>query len=428
LNIENGNANLKGLRSRAEKMVSNAYVNETYDCLSPEQVRQKIHELRVHQEELQMQNDQLREAQKELEVARKRYFDLYDLAPVGYLTLNREGMIQEVNLTAAQILGREKDELLDEPLHQFIAKEDQDTHYLNQKQLDKTESQKVYEIKMVKKDGSYFWVQVEMTRAQDWQSRECTYRTVILDITQRKQAEETLAAANEELREADRRKNEFLGILSHELRNPLATIMMALSQLDIFEPKDEQDKKAKEIINRQVSQLYRLVEDLLAVSRITQNKIVLQKKQIELNQLVRHTIEEYETIFREKGVELTFQPVSESVYVEADPDRLAQVVGNFLHNAVKFNESGGYSEVSITKDSHRQEVVICFEDNGIGIPPEVMHHLFEAFTQGDWSSSDLGLGLSIVKGLIELHGGSVSAHSDGHGKGSIFKVHLPLNT
>jgi len=247
-----------------------------------------------------------------------------------------------------------------------------------------------------------------------------------LDITYLKQTEDDLARAYEELRIVDRRKSEFLGILAHELRNPLATIIMALPQLDSSEEK--QLKKARDIIYRQTSQLSRLVEELLAITRIAQNKIVLQKKKTELNHLINQVIEDYRSKFQEKGVALMFKPAPEDIHLEADPERLFQVVGNLLNNAYKYTEKGGYTEVSITRDPGYQQgskAVIQVKDSGVGICSEMLPELFEPFTQGNCSNSDLGLGLALVKALTELHHGSVEAHSEGQGKGSTFIVYLP---
>lgn len=259
------------------------------------------------------------------------------------------------------------------------------------------------------------------------------------DIIERKQSEEALReseeryrALSEELKIADRRKDEFIGILSHEIRNPLASIMLCLSLLDRVEPGCEQEIKTKEIMHRQVTQLARLVDDLLDVTRINRNIIVLQKELVELNELVSRTVEDYQALFESKAIMLTTDLAPTALYMDADRARLTQVVGNLLHNAAKFTQDGGRARVSICKDKDKKHAVVCVEDSGFGMTPEMHAYLFQTFTQADTSiersGGGLGLGLTLVKGLTELHGGTVSAHSDGLGKGSSFTIRLPLAT
>ncbi|HOL18314.1 MAG TPA: ATP-binding protein, partial [Bacillota bacterium] len=255
------------------------------------------------------------------------------------------------------------------------------------------------------------------------------------DLLERKKSEEALReseeryrALAEELHQINRYKDDFLGVLSHEIRNPLASIMLCLSLLNRAEPGGEQAQKAREIMERQAAQLSRLVDDLLDVTRINRNKIVLQKEQVELNALVLRTVEDYRAMFQEKGIYLHVRPAPQLLFVEADPARLSQVVGNLLHNAAKFTDKGGWVRVKVSKDILQQGAVICVTDSGIGMKKEMLPRLFQSFMQADASlhGGGLGLGLALVKGLTELHGGKVSAYSDGPGKGSSFKIFLPL--
>jgi len=260
---------------------------------------------------------------------------------------------------------------------------------------------------------------------------------VARDITASKRTEEALKESEEKaralvmvLKKADQNKNVFLNMLSHELRNPLASIIMSLTLLDRVPPAGEQARKAREIAMRQGEQLTRLVDDLLDVTRITQNKIILKKENIELNQLVQKALEDYQEQFAEKEVALERKIGSDPIYLEADRARLIQVIGNLLHNAVKFTEKGDKTLVTVSMDQKTQEAVVTIMDTGLGIKTELLSDLFEPFIQIDSSlvrtQGGLGLGLAIVKGMVELHGGNVTGHSKGLGSGTKFTIRLPV--
>jgi two-component system CheB/CheR fusion protein len=247
------------------------------------------------------------------------------------------------------------------------------------------------------------------------------------DITERKRAEEALRDANERLAEADRRKNEFLGVLSHELRNPLTPIRNSLYILDRATPGGEQSRRAHSVIDRQVGHLAHLVDDLLDVTRITRGKIRLQPTRVDLVDLVRRTVEDHRSLLEEH--EVAVELPSEAIWIDGDPTRLAQVLGNLLGNAAKFTPKDGKVAVSLTQAEGR--AVLEVADTGMGIDAETLRRLFEPFAQADRSldrsRGGLGLGLALVKGLVELHGGVASAHSDGPGKGTRFTIDLPVD-
>ena len=230
------------------------------------------------------------------------------------------------------------------------------------------------------------------------------------------------------LEEADRSKNQFLAVLSHELRNPLAPIKNSLYILDRAAPGGEHARRAQQVIDRQVTQLSNLVNDLLDVTRITRNKIQLQKERLELNDVVRRTIEDNRSFFEKAQVRLDFAPAPELLHVHADGTRLAQIVSNLLQNAAKFTTAGGNTRVTVAAEGKQATVRVA--DDGVGIAPETVARLFQPFMQADHSldrsKGGLGLGLALVKGLVEHHGGSISAHSAGLGEGADFVVRLPL--
>jgi CheY-like chemotaxis protein len=250
------------------------------------------------------------------------------------------------------------------------------------------------------------------------------------DITERKGAEEALRVANAQLTEADQRKNEFLAVLSHELRNPLTPIRNSLYILERVTPGGDQARHALEVIGRQSGQLARLVDDLLDVTRISRNKIQLQRGPLDLNELVRRTVEDHQSLFDGKGIAVETTFAAERLPISGDAARLAQTVGNLLHNAAKFTPVGGRVVVSTAIVPSRGRATLRVSDNGIGIEPTMLGRLFQPFMQAeatlDRSKGGLGLGLALVKGLAEMHGGEVCAHSDGPGQGAEFVVELPL--
>ncbi len=245
----------------------------------------------------------------------------------------------------------------------------------------------------------------------------------LTDITQIRRAELELGEANRRLGEANQRKSDFLAVLSHELRNPLAPIRSSLDVLDRISPahRTDDERRAYEVIRRQFDYLTRLADDLLDVTRITSGQISLQREVLDLNELTRHTVEDHRDAFVRGGIELTFVAAPAAVRVNGDPARLAQAVGNLLHNAAKFTPRGGMTIVSIGSDATRTQAFVRVMDTGQGIASETLPRLFEPFTQLDTAldrqKGGLGLGLAVTKSLVELHGGSIVAASDGPGKG-----------
>ena len=243
-------------------------------------------------------------------------------------------------------------------------------------------------------------------------------------------AERALAHAGDEeaLREADRRKTEFMAVLSHELRNPLAPIQNALHVLERVESGTNQANKALAVANRQVRHLTRLVDDLLDVTRLARGKDQLQRQCLDLAQVVQDSVEDQRSVLSERGVALDLQGACEPVWVDGDAQRLSQVLGNLLRNACKFTDAGGHVLVTLQREGN--EAILGVRDDGIGIATDLVKGVFEPFVQADTSlhrtRGGLGLGLALVKSLVELHGGTVRAKSEGEGKGSEFIVTLPL--
>jgi signal transduction histidine kinase/ActR/RegA family two-component response regulator len=245
------------------------------------------------------------------------------------------------------------------------------------------------------------------------------------EIHERKSLERALREEQERLREANRRKDEFIALLSHELRNPLAPILTSLDVMDVRG--DETSRREREIIRRQARHLAALVEDLLDVSRVASGKITLQKQATELAPMAMAALEMASPLIQERRHKLDVNIPKTGLMLEADPVRLPQVLSNLLTNAARYTPAEG--RIVFSAERCQQEIIVTVEDNGIGIPHEAMGNIFAPFIQGrrslDRAEGGLGLGLTLVRSLTQLHGGSVSVHSDGPGKGSRFTLHLP---
>jgi PAS domain S-box-containing protein len=296
----------------------------------------------------------------------------------------------------------------------------------------------------VRKDGSTFWANVVISALKDESGALRGFTKVTRDLTERRRREEDLrklsseleqrvkertaelSAANEALKERDRQKDDFIAMLAHELRNPLAPITNALRLLQL--KKDEATVDAvRQMVGRQVGQLSHLVNDLLDAARIRAGKIKLRSELVDLAQLARIAANDQRSTFEEASVALTVDAPETPVWVWGDWTRLTQVVGNLLQNAVKFTPPGG--KVTVTVRPNGQYAKVAVADTGSGIPVELLPRLFTPFAQAEQglarTEGGLGLGLALVKGLTELHGGEVDVESGGSGKGSTFTLRLP---
>ena len=269
------------------------------------------------------------------------------------------------------------------------------------------------------RDGQYRWVVDHGIPLHDHDGQFTGYIGSCLDIQDR-------VAAEEELRENDRQKDEFLAMLAHELRNPLSAVGNAVTVLKMSnEP--EHIGFAKDVITRQMRHLTRLIDDLLDVSRISRGKIELRKDVVEATSILESAAESVRPLIEERKHTLELSVRRGTLWMDADPTRLEQVIVNLLNNAAKYSENSG--RIRLTAYNEGREVVISVEDKGIGIPPEKLSQMFELFAQGDRSlarsEGGLGIGLTVVKKLVELHGGTVIARSEGPGEGCLFTIRLP---
>jgi len=265
------------------------------------------------------------------------------------------------------------------------------------------------------------WVQIVAEPTLDRSGRPDGWVAVVSDIHERKLAEEAL-------READRRKDEFLAVLAHELRNPLAPIRNAVAILGKKDSLDPEVAWSRDVIDRQVDQLTRLVDDLLDIGRISRGRLALRKERVALERVVDMALETSRPHINAAGHRLSVVLPAEPAFLDADPARLAQVFANLLNNAARYTPPEG--SISLTAAVEGGEAAVSVEDSGIGFGPEAAARLFEPFSPLTSASGrahgGLGLGLSLVQGLVALHGGKVEARSEGPGRGSVFVVRLPV--
>ena len=506
-----------------------------------------LHELDTHRIELELQNDELLNTQKQLQDTTQDYVDFYHFSPVGYVTLDSEGIILKANMTLATLFGMEKQDVINKPFSDFVLDTDQDIFYLYRQEVVACEHSKSCELRLRGKSGDVVWVKLdgpfktaqkdrvlslaltEINRLKEIEalliksesslraifdnvldgiikinehgiiesinaatenlfgySREallgstisqllpkldwCAYKNklthcrgssaskiagirqeldglkkdgswfpivlgiseistaqphffiiTVHDITESKQAEIAL-------QEADRRKNEFLALLGHELRNPLAPIRNAVQVLKTKSASDPTLEWCSMIIDRQLSHMTQLIDDLLDVARIMQDKITLKMACFDFAEIVDYAIETSSPLLEARKQELIVSRPKTPLWIKGDRVRLTQVLANLLNNAAKFSDEGGKITLKLMEEAG--QALIKIQDTGAGISADMLPSIFDLFTQDDpslaRSQGGLGVGLTLARRLVELHGGTLSAASAGKSKGSEFTVCLPL--
>ncbi len=331
----------------------------------------------------------------------------------------------EATTGAAGVLRSGKPEIISEINDELLAQAAKDDRHLH---LLRSLGLKSYICVPLIVSGSPLGV---LTFATAESGRKYTERDVALamDLARRASVAVENTQLYQALRETDRRKDEFLATLAHELRNPLAPIRNAIEILKLPRVDDETIARSLELMERQIHHLVRLVDDLMDVSRVMRGKIELRNEQVELASVVARAVESVQPLADAQGHQLSIRLPGESLLIDADPIRLAQVVGNLLTNAIKYTKSNGRISVSGAREG--ADAVLTIRDNGIGIDPHMLPRVFDLFMQADntatRSQGGLGIGLTLVRNLVEMHNGSVEARSGGLGKGSEFVVRLPLS-
>ncbi len=280
---------------------------------------------------------------------------------------------------------------------------------------------------MRRKDGTRFFAFGVTTALRDETGALLGFSKVMRDQTDRKRLEDELRRVAAALSDMNRRKDEFLATLAHELRNPLAPIRTSLEIMHLAADKSGVIEQALQVADRQLQQMVRLVDDLLDVARITHNRIALQVQRVDVTTLVQNAVESNQPLLQTAGHKLNVSLPPEKLWLDADPARISQILSNLLNNAAKYTNAGGQIWLTVERDD--DEAVIRVRDTGIGIPSDMLPAIFEMFTQVAGSlerpSGGLGIGLTLVKELVEMHGGTVAVSSEGLGRGSEFVVRLP---
>jgi len=423
------------LRSRAEARARQDAARDSGDllALSADECRQALHELRVHQIELEMQNEELRRAQLELDASRARYFDLYDLAPVGYCTVSDKGLVLEANLTIAGLLNVGRTAVVGQPLTRFLHREDQDTYYRHLRRLLETGEPQALDLRMVREDGPPFWAQLT-TSAAYHPDGASVCRVVVSDISERKRAEEHAGELQERLSQAHRLESigRLAGGVAHEFNNMLTVIMgnleLAMGDMAPGGPLDHPLQDALRAAKRSAD----ITRQLLSFSR----KQIISPRVIDLNKAIEETRGMLRRLIGENN-DLAWLPEDPLWPVKIDPGQLDQVLTNLCINARDAIVGAG----KITIETHNvvlgaeycadhpeclpgEFVLMSVSDNGCGMDQRTLANLFEPFFTTKEVGEGTGLGLAVLDGIVKQNGGFVGVESK-LGEGSTLKIYLP---
>ena len=341
-----------------------------------------------------------------------------------------DSVITSWNQAAVEMFGYAPEEIIGDSIMRLIPPERHGEEEQILARLKAGERIEHFDTERVTKSGQRLPVSLTISPIRDTEGKIIGASKIVRDITERKRLEADLRRSTEQLLEADQRKNEFLAMLAHELRNPLAPLRNGLAILSQIGSHDEVRQPTQEMMERQVEHITRLLDDLLDISRITSGKVELHKERVELEDVIRQGVETCRSMLEAAGQELTLQLPTEPLVLQADPVRLAQIVENLMTNAIKYSEEGGRIELSVEREG--SEAVLRMHDHGIGISGGMLPRIWDLFVQAEPQSGrsrlGLGIGLTVVQNLVRLHGGSIEVQSPGLGKGSAFTVRLPLAT
>ena len=423
------------LRRKAELVATEREfsLRPDFNLLDPAEFQKVMHDLNVHQIELEMQNDELRRAQLELEIARSRYFDLYDLAPVGYCTLSANGLILEANLTAATLLGLPRTRIIRQPISRFIFSEDQDEYYLTQRQVEEDGPSLGQELRIVKNDGTTCWVNLTMIIAHELDGA-LVYRIVLNDISQRKKAEQEKEKLEEQLRQHQKLESigRLAGGVAHDFNNMLGVIIgQAEMALDEMEPGDPYFESMQEIRNA-ADRSAKLTRQLLTFAR----KQMVIPKLINLNEMIESMFSMLKRLIGE-NIKLEWNPGRNIWPIRMDPSQIDQILVNICINSRDAISGSGFISIgtghTVFKKPDCQEnpefapgeyVYLSVKDNGRGIDAEVLTHIFEPFYTTKDQFDGTGLGLATVYGIVKQNKGMITVNSQ-PAMGTDIQIYFP---
>jgi PAS domain S-box-containing protein len=387
-----------------------------------EDVRKVVEELQIHQIELEMQNEELRSIQYELEQSRKKYSDLYDFAPVGYLTINEEGRIVEANLTAAKQLGMERSILIGKPFSLYAAEDYREELHIHLRKVFKTKQPHTCEIKLNGRSRIYSYVQLVSTYLLDSDGQNLT-RTTMTDISDRKQAEEKLKVFAGKLEQSNQELEQFAFIASHDLQEPLRKIQ-AFGNMLGNKCSDQLNEQGKDYLTRMqnaAKRMQQLIGDLLKYSRVAARPESLDT--VDLREAVREVVSDLEPRIERLGAKVE---VFDLPAIKAEKSQIRQLFQNLMVNALKFH-GDNQPHIKIYSQRTDHDCRIFVEDNGIGFDEKYVDRIFMPFQRlhGRSAYEGTGMGLAICRKIVERYGGSITAKGK-PGEGSTFIITLPV--